>query len=220
MNKLLAVQNLSKAFKSNIEGKRYLWENLTFSLDFGQSLSICGESGSGKSTLLFALGGLEQVENGTIFFKGKPVTTQTPHIDGISYIFQHYRLLDELNVFENIILPLSIRGKKNDSAFFKALVEALQIGPLLQRMPNNLSGGERQRIAIARALVTQPQLLLADEPTGSLDEASGHKVMNLLFYVCKTFGTSFILVTHNVPFAKETDRFFYLKQGTLIDGKD
>ena len=218
MNKLLEVHNLSKAFKEPSGTLQPLWRNVNFSLGFGENISICGESGSGKSTLLFALGRLESVQSGEIFFEDRDIThTEATRVRGIRYIFQHYQLVNELDVYENIVLPCYMQRCPVDKQLLNLLMEALKLEPLQHRMPAYLSGGERQRIAIARALITQPKLLLADEPTGSLDEDSGRQVMDLLFYVCKTLGTSFILVTHNVSFAKETDRIFYLKQGTLLN---
>lgn len=218
MNKLLEVSNLSKVFKNPSGTLHTLWQNVNFTLNFGESLAICGESGSGKSTLLFSLGRLETIQSGRIFFEGKDITAKNSrNIKGICYIFQHYHLLNELDVRENIVLPCYIQKHPIDTKLLNLLLETLKLNHLQHRLPACLSGGERQRIAIARALITQPKLLLADEPTGSLDETSGRSVMDLLFYICKTLGTSFILVTHNVSFAKETDRVFYLRQGTLSD---
>ena len=220
MNKLLEVRDLSKAFQQPSGASYTLWENVNFSLGAGESMSICGESGSGKSTLLFALGRLESVQSGKIFFEGNDISNEKPsNIKGIRYIFQHYQLVQELDVLENIVLPCHMQQRSVDTKLLHLLLDTLKLEPLQHRLPAYLSGGEQQRIAIARALITQPKLLLADEPTGSLDEASGRNVMDLLFYVCKTLGTSFILVTHNVSFAKETDRVFYLKQGTLLNEK-
>lgn len=220
MDKLLEVCNLSKAFKNPSNNPHILWQNVNFSLGYGENLSICGESGSGKSTLLFALGGLESVTSGEIFFEGQAISTGKSHkLRGVRYVFQHYQLLNELDVRENILLPCFIQKCPVDVKLLNLLLEALKLSHLQHRLPDCLSGGERQRIAIARALITQPKLLLADEPTGSLDEDSGRNVMDLLFYVCKTLNTSFILVTHNVSFAKETSRVFYLKRGTLLNEK-
>jgi ABC-type antimicrobial peptide transport system, ATPase component len=218
VNKLLEVRNLTKSFAQPLGASHMLWQNVNFALGYGENMSICGESGSGKSTLLFALGRLEDVQSGKIFFEGKEVTDEkSSNIKGIRYIFQHYQLVNELDVYENIVLPCYMQRCPVDAKLLKLLLETLKLESLQHRMPAYLSGGERQRIAIARALITQPKLLLADEPTGSLDEDSGRQVMDLLFYVCKTLGTSFILVTHNISFAKETNHVFYLKQGTLLN---
>lgn len=217
MNKpLLSVKNLSKGFPP----EAFLWEQVEFTLREGQSLSICGESGSGKSTLLFTLGGLEPVQSGEIFFRGQPIRykKENTYVPGLSYIFQHYQLIEELNVEENILWPTYLRNA--DSALYQTIVDGLELGALLGRMPIHLSGGERQRIAIARALVTAPRLVLADEPTGSLDIQTGTRVMDLFFYICKTLDTSFILVTHNLDFAQRTEQQFFLKGGRLINAKN
>ena len=220
MNKLLSVSGISKCFKDTQNADVYLWKDVSFDLNVGESLSICGESGSGKSTLLFALGGMEKIQSGSIEFCGKRLGyKQQSFIPGIEHIYQHYQLIDELDVLENIVLPCQIKAQEPDLKLLNFMVEALKLEAFIHRLPTHLSGGERQRVAIARALMTKPKLLLADEPTGSLDEVSGKNVMDLFFYVCKNLGTSFILVTHNVSFAQRTDRFFYLKQGSLVDAK-
>ena len=213
MNKLLSVKGISKCFKDTQNVDVYLWKDVSFDLSECESVSICGESGSGKSTLLFALGGMEKIQSGSIEFCGERIGyKQQSFIPGIEHIYQHYQLIEELDVLENIVLPCQIKGQKVDSKLLDFIIESLQLKPFLRRSPTHLSGGERQRVAIARALMTKPKLLLADEPTGSLDEISGKNVMDLFFYVCKNLGTSFILVTHNVSFAQRTDRF-------LVDAK-
>lgn len=219
MNKLLEVQQLSKVFKDS-EGKELrLWENVCFSLEVGSNMAICGESGSGKSTLLLTLGGLESPTDGQVLFLQKPIQERA-YTPGIAYIFQHYRLIEELSVWDNILLPAKIQSQfklKTISKRAEEIAEKLDLSSLRNRLPNTLSGGEQQRVAIARALITQPKLLLADEPTGSLDEATGQKVMDLFFSVCQDLQTSFILVTHNRSFARRTNRVFCLKKGALID---
>ncbi len=220
MNKLLTVRGISKSFKDTQNQEVYLWKDVSFELNAGESMSICGESGSGKSTLLFALGGLEKVQTGTIEFLGTRVDYKKGLLPGIEYIYQHYQLIEELDVLENIVFPCQIKGLKEDVKLLDFIVDSLKLKAFLHRLPVNLSGGERQRVAIARSLLTQPKLLLADEPTGSLDENTGKNVMDLFFYVCKSLKTSFILVTHNVSFAQGADRFFYLKQGSLINAKN
>ena len=220
MNKLLSVNGISKCFSDAKHEEVYLWRDVSFDLNAGENVSICGESGSGKSTLLFALGGMEKIQTGSIEFCGKKVSyNKRGFIPDLEHIYQHYQLIEELDVLENIVLPCQIRAQEIDSKLLDFIIESLKLGAFIHRLPTHLSGGERQRVAIARALMTKPKLLLADEPTGSLDEVSGKNVMDLFFYVCKNLGTSFILVTHNVSFAQRTDRFFYLKQGSLIDAK-
>jgi len=218
VNNLLTVEHLSKSFIGKNQDKVLLWDDVNFDLKAGETMSICGESGSGKSTLLFALGGLEPVQSGKIIFDEQPIIYgKRSHINDLSYIFQHYQLIEELPVEENIIFPSRVCHNTVYMKFHRDhVIEALHLQNLLHRLPMNLSGGERQRVAIARALLTSPKLLLADEPTGSLDETTGGYVMDLFFHICKALKTSFILVTHNTNFAKKTDKCFYLKQGKLI----
>ena len=218
MNSLLTVEHLSKSFIGRNLAEVLLWDDINFDLKVGETMSICGESGSGKSTLLFALGGLVPIQSGNIIFDEQPVVYgKKSHINDLSYIFQHYQLIEELSVEENIAFPSKLCQNTLYMKFHsEQIIEALHLQDLLHRLPMNLSGGERQRVAIARALLTSPKLLLADEPTGSLDETTGGYVMDLFFHICKTLKTSFILVTHNTHFAKRTDKCFYLKQGKLI----
>ena len=209
---LLAVENLSKSF-----GIQPLWRNVSFTLHEGESLSICGASGSGKSTLLLAIGGLETVQSGTVTFDGRPVIGgRQAHVKGIGYVFQHYHLVEELTVRENLLLPFSIRfGSRQMPDIWDEVLDLLGLKELLDRLPTVLSGGEQQRAALARAVLAKPKLLLADEPTGSLDEATGTRVMELLLRVCQRFCMSLILVTHSEAFAARTDRRMLLKDGFL-----
>lgn len=211
---LLVVQNLSKRFEN-----RDLWKNVSFTLHAGETVSICGASGSGKSTLLFAIGGLETVQGGSIVFQGKPIIGgRKASIQGIGYIFQQYHLIEELTVQENIQYPLWIQTRTKEAPKdWEEIIEMLGLASLLDRLPMYLSGGEQQRVVIARTLFTQPKLLLADEPTGSLDEATGARVMELLLKTCRSMHTSLLLVTHSVSFAKQTDRQMILKGGNLYE---
>ena len=208
---LLAVENLSKRF-----GTQSLWRDVSFTLNEGESLSVCGASGSGKSTLLLAIGGLETVQSGTVTFNGRPVIGgRRAYIEGIGYVFQHYHLIEELTVRENLLLPFSIRFGKQMPDIWGDVLDLLGLKELLDRLPTTLSGGEQQRAALARAILAKPKLLLADEPTGSLDEATGTCVMELLLRVCQRFCMSLILVTHSAMFVAQTDRRMLLKDGFL-----
>ena len=208
---LLAVENLSKSF-----GTQPLWRDVSFTLHEGESLSICGASGSGKSTLLLVIGGLETVQSGTVTFDGRPVIGgKRVFIEGIGYVFQHYHLIEELTVRENLLLPFSIRFGKQMPDIWDEVLDLLGLRELLDRLPTTLSGGEQQRAALARAVLAKPKLLLADEPTGSLDEATGARVMELLQQVCQRFRMSLILVTHSATFAAQTHRRAVLKDGSL-----
>lgn len=209
---LLVVQGLSKRFEGHD-----LWKNVSFTLHASETVSICGASGSGKSTLLFAIGGLETVQSGSIVFQGKPIIGgENASIQGIGYIFQQYHLIEELTVRENIQYPLWVQTRTRAvPKCWEEIMEILGLKSLLDRLPTHLSGGEQQRVVIARTLLTQPTLLLADEPTGSLDEATGARVMELLLQTCRLMHTGLILVTHSVAFSKQTDRQMILKGGSL-----
>ena len=208
---LLAVENLSKRF-----GTQPLWRDVSFTLNKGESLSICGASGSGKSTLLLAIGGLEMIQSGTVMFDRRPVVGgQKAFVEGIGYVFQHYHLIEELTVRENLLLPFSIRFGKQIPDIWDEVLDLLGLRELLDRLPTTLSGGEQQRAALARAVLAKPKLLLADEPTGSLDKGTGTRVMELLLQVCRRFRMSLILVTHSATFAAQTHRRMLLKDGLL-----
>jgi ABC-type lipoprotein export system ATPase subunit len=211
---LLIINGLSKCF-----GEKLLWHDVSFVLRAGETLSVRGASGSGKSTLLFAIGGLEMVQSGTIRFCGHRVDyNNRVFVDGIGYVFQHYHLIEELTVKENLLLPFSIKfghGKQPD--VLNEVLDLLELNKLLERLPMALSGGERQRVSLARTVLAKPKLLLADEPTGSLDEEAGARVMMLLFQLCQRFRMSLILVTHNPSFAAQTDRKMILKNRRLYE---
>ena len=211
---LLNVEGLSKCF-----GTQRLWQDVSFVLREGETLSVRGASGSGKSTLLLVIGGLEIVQSGTIDFRGHRVSCgQQAFVEGIGYVFQHYHLIEELTVKENLLLPFSMQfGNKKKPDIWNDVLGLLELKPLLERLPTVLSGGERQRVALARAVLAKPKLLLADEPTGSLDEAAGVRVMTLLLQVCQQFRMSLILVTHAPVFAAQTDRQMLLKGGCLYE---
>ena len=209
---LLKVEGLTKIF-----GAQPLWQDVSFILKEGETLSICGVSGSGKSTLLLAIGGIEVVQSGKIEFCGHPVIGgRQTCVEGIGYVFQHYHLIEELTVRENLLLPFSMRfGQQYMPDIWDETLNLLGLTELLERLPATLSGGERQRAALARTVLAKPKLLLADEPTGSLDEATGARVMTLLLQICRRFRTGLILVTHSTTFASQTDCQMVLKDGRL-----
>jgi putative ABC transport system ATP-binding protein len=216
---LLVADKLTKFFASSKTERFCLWHDVNIEISEGESMAICGESGSGKSTLLFALGGLEGVDFGTIRFCNQMICHHlNPHVPGISYIFQHYYLIEELNVLENLLIPVRVMGKKVDT-YVKdqahRLLSELGLEKFSYQLPKTLSGGERQRVAIGRAFMMNPRLILADEPTGSLDEQTSLRVVQMFFSICQKFKTSFILVTHNENFAMQTNKYCRLERGEL-----
>ncbi len=220
---LLEARKISKSF-TGAWGTVPVFSNLSLSLTSGQSMSIRGESGSGKTTLLNVLMGLESFEQGEVFWEGKALKTlhlreqalARCHFFGL--IFQAYYLIPELNVIENVLFPARLVGNLNKEAKARAefLLNEAGLRQRLHYLPEKLSGGERQRVAIARALINKPKLLLADEPTGNLDEKTAEVIIQLLFHLTKEEGLGLILVTHNADFARRTKSQALLHEGKLI----
>jgi ABC-type lipoprotein export system ATPase subunit len=216
---LLIADKLTKSFASSKTERFCLWHDINIEISEGEAMAICGESGSGKSTLLFALGGLEGVDSGTICFCNQMIYHHSnPYTPGISYIFQHYYLIEELSVLENLLIPVRVMGEKVNAGVkdqaHRLLLE-LGLEKFSHQLPKTLSGGERQRVAIGRTFMMNPRLILADEPTGSLDEQTSLRVIQMFFSVCQKFKTSFILVTHNENFAMQANKYCRLEQGEL-----
>jgi len=224
MNKILELKQIKRHFGVG-ETKVSVLKGIDFSLKAGEVVALLGPSGSGKSTLLQIAGLLDTPNSGSVFVDGQAVNTQNDAMrtqvrrDTMGFVYQSHLLLNDFSALENVMMPMLIAGKKRDMAQKRALflLERMGLKKRVHHRPGQMSGGEQQRVAIARALITQPKLLLADEPTGSLDEATGQKVMDLFFSVCQDLQTSFILVTHNRFFARRTNRVFCLKKGALID---
>lgn len=197
--------------------------DVSFRVDAGEFVSIMGPSGSGKSTLLHLLAGLEPPTSGDVFLQGERLGGADEERlallrrSKIGFIFQFFHLLPDLTVWENVTLPLRILGKnpKKHSERVRATMDMLSIGALADRKPQALSGGEMQRVSIARALASEPPLLLCDEPTGNLSSKHGEEVVALLSTVRKQLGTAILLVTHNPRDAAAADRVLFLHDGAM-----
>ncbi len=189
-------------------------------------MAIVGESGSGKSTLLQILGTLDRADSGEIFLNNDPIHHLTDnklaHLRNkhIGFVYQSHHLIPELTAIENIILPLLIQGKNRTTAQKQAseLLEILGLGNRQQHIPAHLSGGEAQRVAVARAIITQPSLILADEPTGNLDESTAYHVFSLMRDTCKKYNISIIMVTHSKHLADSCDVVYELSHRKLHKG--
>ena len=220
---VLSCQNLSRSF---IDGEREIkvLEGINLDLVQSESLAVIGASGSGKTTLLQLLGGLDSPSSGTVEVCGKNLSAVNETKRGdlrnqyLGSVYQFHHLLAEFSALENVAMPLLIRRVKPHDAFKQAkeILDQVGLGHRLEHKPGMLSGGERQRAAIARALVTKPALLLADEPTGNLDNETGDAVMQLLLDLKNNYQTSMVIVTHDMQVAGRMDRTLKLDHGNLL----
>lgn len=209
---MIEMKNIYKSFGKD-HNERKIFENFSFTISKGDMVAIMGKSGSGKTTLLNIIGGLESIDKGTYLFNGDDVSkfSEKELLDfrrkNISYIFQNFALINEYSIMDNILLPLRYRyNNVNKKTINNAreLLKKLDIAYVENQKIENLSGGEKQRIAIARSLISNTNVILADEPTGALDEKSGHMIMEL-FKQMKNIGKTIIIVTHDIDVAKKCD---------------
>ena len=220
---VLDVSHLGKTV-STVDGSLTILHDISFSVAEGDSLAIVGASGSGKSTLLGLLAGLDTPSTGQVSLMGKDVSGGDENARAairahhVGFVFQSFQLIDHLSALENVQLPLELVGMPRTEAAAKAQVwlEKVGLGERLKHRPKTLSGGEQQRVALARAFVTEPDILFADEPTGSLDEQNGQKIIDLLFQLNQDLGSTLVLVTHDTALAKRCQRQMVLNAGRVI----
>ncbi|MBU2976694.1 lipoprotein-releasing ABC transporter ATP-binding protein LolD [Alteromonas sp. C1M14] len=223
MDEVLACRNVSKTYHDG-ENQTAVLSNVSLTVNPSEHVAILGSSGSGKSTLLHILGGLDTPSEGEVWFKGQSITSMKSRQlaalrnQHIGFIYQFHHLLPEFSALENAAMPLLIRGetKKTATAAAADILEQVGLAHRVDHKPSALSGGERQRVAIARALVTRPTLVLADEPTGNLDDKTGEQVYQLLSDLSHRFGTSFVVVTHDNRLAQKMHRTLRIKNGLLM----
>ncbi|MBC3808024.1 ABC transporter ATP-binding protein [Undibacterium seohonense] len=215
------VKNLSKRV-ADATGELTILHNIEFTVAAGETLAIVGASGSGKSTLLGILAGLDTPTEGTVELGGVDIFALDE--DGrallrknqLGFVFQSFQLLMHLNALENVMLPLELRGDKEAKQKAEQMLAKVGLSSRLKHYPKYLSGGEQQRVALARAFVTEPPLLFADEPTGSLDAATGESVIQLMFELNRERGSSLVLVTHDLSIAARCGRTISIAAGRLI----
>lgn len=224
---MLTVSNLTRTFHSG-DTQVHAVNAVTFSVPEGQFASIIGKSGSGKSTLLSLLGALDKPSSGSIAVDTQDITKLSDHAlikyraHTIGFIFQAYNLIPNLNALQNVMLPMEFAGMPHSQRFGRAKELLTQVGlsdDQMRRKPGKLSGGQQQRVAIARALANKPKLILADEPTGNLDSATGKMIFDLLHSLAKTQNTTILAVTHDLTIAGKTDKTFLLQDGKLTEQK-
>lgn len=217
---ILKVEGLSKCYGKGENILKAL-DNISFQVKQGEFVAIVGASGSGKSTLLHMLGGVDRPSQGKVFIKDKDIYSQNENDlaifrrKEIGLIYQFYNLIPVLNVKENITLPLLLDHQKVEEIKVKELIDTLGLDSRLEHLPNQLSGGQQQRVSIARALINQPALVLADEPTGNLDSKNSHEIIKLLLKCNQEFHQTVIIITHDMEVASIASRIITIKDGKI-----
>ncbi len=217
---VLSARGIGKTVKSG-EDDLVILREIGFDVASGEAVAIVGASGSGKSTLLAILAGLDTPSTGTVELDGVDIfgldEDSRAELRGrsVGFVFQSFQLLPALSALENVMLPLELAGRDDAEAEARAILQRVGLGERLGHYPKHLSGGEQQRVALARAFVVRPKLLLADEPTGSLDSESGAAVIDLVFELNRSFGTTLIMVTHDEGLAKRCGRIVRLVAGRI-----
>ena len=200
-------------------------DGVDFTVREQEFVAIIGRSGSGKSTLLHMVGGLDTPTEGDVYVAGRDLSGMTKEELAVfrrrkvGFIFQNYNLVPDLNIYENVVLPIELDGKRVDWEFVEEILDVLKLTEKGEAFPGNLSGGQQQRAAIARALASKPAIILADEPTGNLDTASGHDVFGLLKAAAKQFQQTVVLITHDQDIAQMADRIVCIEDGKIRKGR-
>lgn len=222
---IVQTKGLKKYYKLGENTVKAL-DGVDFTVKEQEFVAIIGKSGSGKSTLLHMLGGLDIPTNGSVSVDGKNLTGMTKEQLAVfrrrkvGFVFQNYNLVPDLNVYENVVLPVELDGKRIDRKFVDEILDLLKLKEKKNALPNTLSGGQQQRVAIARAIASKPSIILADEPTGNLDTATSHDVLGLLKMVAERFGQTIILITHDNDIAQLADRIVHIEDGKIVEGSD
>lgn len=218
---ILKVENISKIYGKG-ETKVIALDNVSFEVAEGEFIAIIGPSGSGKSTLLHTIAGLEKPTDGNVYLYGKNLYEMSKkeltilRRQKIGIIYQFYNLIPTLNVEENILLPIELDRKKVDKKRLDEIIRFLNLDNRRKHLPNELSGGQQQKVAIGRALMINPTIILADEPTGNLDSKSSNEIIQLLIKANKEYKQTIIMITHNLEIAKLANRIIKIEDGKFI----
>lgn len=227
MKKIIEVKNLYKLYRVGDEVVRAL-DGVDFNIYEGEFCAIVGTSGSGKSTLLNMLAGLEKPTKGNVIISGEHIEQKNEEElvrfrrDNVGFIFQSFHLLGTMNAVENVALPLSFRGEPREVRLKKAdrMLDLVNLKKHKKHMPNQMSGGQQQRVGVARALVVDPEIIFADEPTGNLDSHTSEEVMELMKKVVKEQNKTLVMVTHDAHLATYADRVFHISDGKIVKIED
>ncbi len=219
---ILKVENLTKTYGSG-ENLVHAVDDVSFSVEKGEFVAIVGASGSGKSTLLHLIGGVDRPTSGKIFVDGNDISRMNDdklavfRRRQVSIVYQFYNLIPILTVEENITLPCDLDGRGVDRERLEMILDSFGLRARRKHLPNQLSGGQQQRTSIARALINNPSLVLADEPTGNLDSKSSEEVMSILKMCNQSYGQTVIMITHNLDIAKQADRIITISDGKIVE---
>ena len=219
---ILKVENLTKTYGSG-ENLVHAVDDVSFSVEKGEFVAIVGASGSGKSTLLHLIGGVDGPTSGKIFVDGNDISKMNDdklavfRRRQVGIVYQFYNLIPILTVEENITLPCDLDGRGVDRERLEMILDSFGLRARRKHLPNQLSGGQQQRTSIARALINNPSLVLADEPTGNLDSKSSEEVMSMLKMCNQSYGQTVIMITHNLDIAKQADRIITISDGKIVE---
>lgn len=219
---ILKVENLIKTYGSG-ENLVNAVDDVSFSVEKGEFVAIVGASGSGKSTLLHLIGGVDRPTSGKIFVDGNDISKMNDdklavfRRRQVGIVYQFYNLIPILTVEENITLPCDLDGRGVDRERLEMILDSFGLRARRKHLPNQLSGGQQQRTSIARALINNPSLVLADEPTGNLDSKSSDEVMSMLKMCNQSYGQTVIMITHNLDIAKQADRIITISDGKIVE---
>lgn len=220
----LILENVKKIYKQG-QIETIAVNDVSFVVKKGEFLAVIGDSGSGNTTLLNIIGGIDRQTSGEVMFddirliKLSEEELTEYRRKNIGFIFQEYNLIPILNVRENIVLPLNLDGKEVDEDYLDQILDLLEIKKKISAFPNQLSGGQQQRVAIARALITKPKVILADEPTGNLDQRNSQNIMELFVQMNKKFNQTIIMITHNLELTRYCDRVIRILDGQIVEDK-
>ena len=218
---ILKIENITKKY-ANGDKELYALDDVSFTVNQGEFIAIVGPSGSGKSTLLHMIGGIDKPTNGKVYINGTDISSLKPdkmtifRRRNIGIVYQFYNLIPTLNAEDNIILPVLLDGKKVDKEKLNEIIKLLKIEDRRKAMPSQLSGGEQQRVSIGRALMNNPSIILADEPTGNLDSMASKEIVEIFKYYNKAYKQTLIIVTHDEKIALQADRIIKLQDGKII----